>query len=305
MRRSPLFVISHFFLDGICTLISHLPASWHERLATFLLWLFAPFLRKEYAKIADNVHHIHKLSNNNAFSTMFQRQVLRHQVISGLETFRAFYHPAEIEFEGMDEYRHTVKELLAKEKGLIVITGHLGSWELVAYATAMASGDLFTALAKPAKVRAITQIMDNNRARFYTKVLWTDQKMLFKTMISTLKNKKSLGFVMDQRSESRQGHRVQFLGHAADFVVGPAKTAMVSGAPVIAAFCMRTGSMRYRIVSEPLYEADHTENNEVLMTQRFADAIGGMIKLYPEQWVWNYRRWRFKREPSLHVGGDQ
>ena len=281
-----------------------MPRAWHERFAEVVIWLFGPLFRKEYQKISKNIHYINKLNPNSAFSTMFQKQVLRHQLLSGLEVFRAFLNPSEITFDGMDEYRQAVGEQLRAEKGLIVITGHLGSWELVAYATSMASGNPFTALAKPSKVAAMTKIMDRNRSKFYTKVLWTDQKMLFKAMITTLKHKKALGFVMDQRSESRKGHRVNFLGHPVDFVVGPAKTAMASCAPVMAVFCVRTGSMRYRIISELLYDAGHTESNEILMTQRFADAIGRMIQLYPEQWVWNYKRWRFKQAPSLHVGGN-
>ena len=295
MQRSLLFSISYFFLNGIFTLVSHIPVAFQERLTDLLLWVCHPLLRKEYAKIALNIRQIYGLTPGNPFSSMFQKQVLRHQLLCGLETFRGFYHPGEIEFEGMTEYTEMVKGILVRGKGVIVITGHIGSWELVAYATARAAGEMFTALAKPSKVPAVTKIMDNNRGRFYTSVLWTDQKMLFKAMISTLKHKKALGFVMDQRSESRQGHRVNFLGHPAEFVVGPAKTAVASGAPVIATFCIRTGSMRYRIISELVYESEHMENNEGLMTQQFADAIAGMIRLYPEQWVWNYKRWRFKQ----------
>ncbi len=50
--------------------------------------------------------------------------------------------------------------------------------------------------------------------------------------------------------------------------------------------------MAYRIVSDVLAPAGHGESDEQALTQRLAATISRVIAAYPEQWTWNYKRWR-------------
>ncbi len=185
-----------------------------------------------------------------------------------------------------------MEKISASGNGLIFITAHHGSWELVANEIARATGKTFVALAKPSKLPEFTDVLTKLRGKADTKVLYTDSKNLLRDMIKTLKENGNLGFVMDQKPEGRVGPIVEFLGQPTEFVTGPAKLAARHGSPVVAIFCMRTGPWAYRIEFETVVGPDQNLLDEQGLTQKMATAITRSIQIYPEQWIWNYKRWR-------------
>ena len=118
-------------------------------------------------------------------------------------------------------------------------------------------------------------------------------------MLKLLKAGECLGFVMDQKPEGRIGPSVNFLGQMTEFVSGPAKLAMRQSSPVLAVFCVRTGPHQYRLLQKVVAPADHGIDDETILTQKMADAIEEAIRLYPEQWIWNYKRWRSETQTPL------
>jgi len=99
---------------------------------------------------------------------------------------------------------------------------------------------------------------------------------------------------MDQRPDGRKGPIVDFMGQATQFVVGPAWASIRNGSPVVSVFCIRTGPWQYKLLSSTLLAADHGKTDTIEVTQLMASEIERIIRLYPEQWVWNYNRWQFK-----------
>jgi KDO2-lipid IV(A) lauroyltransferase len=134
-----------------------------------------------------------------------------------------------------------------------------------------------------------------------THVLWTDKKSLLRDMLKALKNGESVGFVMDQKPEGRQGPLVTFLGVPTEFVSGPGQMTAKTGCGVVSIFCLREGPFKYRILSEMLAAPGVAMADEAVLTQRMADAITRVVRLYPEQWTWNYKRWR----DDQRLGGVQ
>ncbi|MCX6109209.1 MAG: lysophospholipid acyltransferase family protein, partial [Proteobacteria bacterium] len=188
-------------------------------------------------------------------------------------------------------------------------TAHLGSWELCAYYAQKAASKPLHVLAKPSRSKLLTAFLDVLRGRMGTHVLWTDKKTLLRDMLEALRRREALGFVMDQKPEGRSGPVVPFFGVATEFVFGPEKLARKIGCPVIAIFCVREGPLTYRLLSETLFGpprpagpagpagpgvdpacAQSTADGAV--TARCAEAIERVIRAYPEQWTWTYKRWR-------------
>ena len=62
---------------------------------------------------------------------------------------------------------------------------------------------------------------------------------------------------------------------------------------VISILGAREGPFHYRLVSRELVPTGHGEKDEHALTQLMASEIERVIRLYPEQWSWNYRRWSF------------
>lgn len=280
-------------LYGVASFIRLLPKALVPWFA-YLFSVIAPrLLKRDSRLIAENIDRVYRLPAQSIFSDSFQHQVFRNQALIALETFKQQLSSKElITMLGFDAFRLEIERLTAPGKGLIVVTAHHGSWEIVASTVALASGKTFVALAKPSKLPEFTEILGKLRRRGNTEILWTDSKNLLRDMMKTLKQGGNLGFVMDQKPEGRIGPLVEFLGQPTEFVSGPAKLAARHQSAVIAVFCMRTAPWEYRIVFETVVEAAHEISDELWLTQKMATAITKAIQLYPEQWIWNYKRWR-------------
>ncbi len=263
-----------------------------DLLAAGIAPVYRVLARRDRQRLESNVHRIYGLPARSHFAQMFCRQVFREQVAIALETMRVIRYPALAKVIGFEELRAQVTRAEASGRGHIMITAHLGSWELCAYYAQKAASRPLHVLAKPAKRKFLTRFLAGLRARMQVNVLWTDRKTLLRDMLGALRRGESLGFVMDQKPEGRQGPKVDFLGLPTEFVTGPAAMAIRSGCPVIAIFCVREGSGRYRLISRTLLSADHGETDEAALTARFAAAIGSAIRAYPEQWTSSYKRWR-------------
>lgn len=300
-QKKPSFRRSHhlqeFLLRALLTCVRITPKPAFGLICMLIDKIGRPLCKKDCRKIARNIDRILGIPPDSEESKDFQRKVLKHQVASSVESFKSSFNHDLIEVEGLDELKSRFTANLEKGRGLIIITGHMGSWELAAYYCSLASDGKFNALAKPSKLEAATRILDEYRLRMNTKTLWTNQKSLMKQMVSTLKQGESLGFVMDQRPDKLKGPIVDFMGQPTPFVLGPAWASIRCGSPVVAVFCMREGPCKYRLINTELLPADHGQSDADAITQAMAAEIERVIRLYPEQWVWNYTRWHFDRPP--------
>ena len=289
LRSQVIAVLLNLLLNGFRLFPRRLLPAAADLFAALAPWI----LRRDQKLIAANCQRVYQLPAHSRFAKEFQKQVFRSQFVILLETIQSTLAKKDPNtLEGIQQLSDIIKQLMEPGRGLIVVTGHLGCWEFVARYTAEASGKTFYALAKPAKIAEFTRLMERFRARMNTIILWTDRKNILREMLKTLKSGACLGFVMDQKPEGRIGPLVNFLGQATEFVSGPAKLAIRQGSPVLAIFCMRTGPQRYRLMYEVIAPADHGQGDETLLTQKMATAIETVIRLYPEQWLWNYKRWR-------------
>jgi KDO2-lipid IV(A) lauroyltransferase len=279
-------------LRALLFLIRVCPRAWFDAFASLLLLLLRPFAGRELRYLAGNVQRVYGLPPGTVFADMFEAQNLRHQVICALETLRAVQDPAAIRVSGLTELRALVAAAEAQNRGHLLVTAHLGSWELCAHYGHEAGTRPFHVLAKPSKFPAATAVLDGLRRGMGTPVLWTDRKTLLRDMLAAMRRAEALGFVMDQKPEGRQGPVVPVLGVPTEFVSGPAAMAARFDCAVIGIFCLRVGPFAYRLVSESILAAGHGIKDELDLTRRMAASIERVIRLYPEQWTWNYKRWK-------------
>lgn len=253
------------------------------------------FARRDINLFFSNVERVYGLPRHSSFATLFFKQCLHHQVKCQTETILGIYNPGRVEIEDGNQLKAEARKLLSLNKGLIVVTAHLGSWEFVAKYTGELLGRPFFALAKPSSKPIITNFLQRLRARMNTKVLWTGKPSLLKEMIKTVKSGEILGFVMDQKPAGRIGPVAEFLGQPTEFVTGPASLALKCGTPVLGVYCTRTSPWHYQMHSKTLYVPDSAVTKDQTaeeLTELFASNMSSMIRAYPEQWTWSYKRWR-------------
>jgi KDO2-lipid IV(A) lauroyltransferase len=267
------------------------PAAW------FIGVLIRCFATKEKRQLKINIHKIFNLPPHSSFAKSFERQCLNHQTRSALESLWAIFHPKAIKITGFEEFHGTVQALKGSDHGVIVISAHLGSWELLAKFTALAFEGPIYVLAKPAKVPLFSKFLKRVRREMGADVLWSDSKSLLKDMLRVMREGKLLGFVMDQKPANRIGTRLDFLGEPAEFVAGPSAIALKTRSPIVAAYCLRTGPWEYHLISKEVWRpAAATEKplEEAQLTEKLVRNMEEVIRLYPEQWTWNYKRWKFR-----------
>lgn len=233
-----------------------------------------------------------------------QRQALVKRV------FQHFTRAALVEFlKGagltLDEMRQLVQvasyqpaeTLLARGKGVIVVSAHLGNWEWLSKRAAMEGYDV-KVVARQSEDAAFNALTDRVRGKNgYTVHPRGDSP---RALLKQLRANKIVAIVPDQKSEDLF---VPFFGRLAGTVAGPAVLAQKTGAAILPMFCPRQPDGTYKTVFYPAIFADPAVDAETDRHRIMAEitaAIEDIVRQYPEQWLWLHDRWRVPPPPGLN-----
>ena len=197
-----------------------------------------------------------------------------------------------VRVEGWEHYRNARK----KEKGVFVLTGHLGSFELAAGAVAMQLEEHAHLI-----VKSFPKAVDDfvNSVRQSPKLTPIAAKGAMKPVLKAVKNKDMVVFVQDQNSTHHIGVFVDFFGKQACTMSGLAVTALRTEAPVLGVSIWREddGSHVLKFFEEiPLEPQEDSEASIQHMTQIYTRFIEDRIREHPAQWLWTHRRWKTRPE---------
>lgn len=193
--------------------------------------------------------------------------------------------------------REVFDHALAEGRGAVVISGHVGNWEILGQALA-AAGYPLTTIATPFYDPRITQWMNNWRTQFGLKILWRERNS-GKAILRVLRRNELMAFLIDQDTRTA-GDYVPFFGRKAFTPTHPAALALRTGAAVIFCWHQRRGK-QHRIRAERLrFDRSGDRERDVLtLTALLTARLEQVIREAPEQWVWMHRRWRTKRRLLL------
>lgn len=273
-----------------------------EPTARSLGWLYRRLAPRKLERAQENLARALGEELDGDELDALARAAINHQACSLLDTVREVRRPGTLEIEGVDEFRRLVAAVESRGRGQILVTAHLGSWELLNRAATQAAVHGFFALAKQPDVGAASSLLDEVRRAAGTEVLPSGAKSTLRCMLAMLKAGGWIGLAMDQRPDG-PGIPVRFFGRVTDFVVGPARMIESQDCGVLAAFCVRTGRGRYRLLARPVEIAAGAGHEDI--TQRLADELEAAIRAYPEQWLWTYKRWPEPPPPANPVTGDR
>lgn len=189
--------------------------------------------------------------------------------------------------KGMEHF----EEARAKGKGVILITGHCGNWELLALLCSYRVAPL-SAVVRPLNNPYLNTVLVKARSRFGNRVI--DKKGALRAILVTLKGGGFVGILMDQAVLSDEGYVINFLGRGAWTTKMPALLARKTGSPAVPAFIRRT-SAGHEISVYPEVSLSSNSNKEEAVkedTKRFSSFIEDYIRENPSQWLWMHRRWK-------------
>lgn len=259
-----------------------------QPLAHLLAWLYRTLAPRKLERALVNLELAFGDQMTGRQRRTLARASLVHQAASLIETARELQRPGSVVIEGQTEFARSVAELEQSSGGQLLVTAHLGSWELLNRAATLVAARGFFALAKQPSQATADSFLDALRLAAGTEVLASGAKSTLRRMLKVLNDGGWLGLAMDQKPDGA-GIKVIFFGRETEFVVGPANLIDRQGCRVLAASCVREGPSRYRLTAQEL-EFDPGASREQI-TQRLAAELEAMIRAHPEQWLWTYRRW--------------
>lgn len=224
------------------------------------------------------------------------RQVYRNQAMNIIEMLRIPLIKNKDDARELVEIRidDHLRQRIDQQKGAVLFSGHLGSWELIGFCTAMLLGPL-NSIVKPIKNKPLNKYLHDLRTLQGHKLIYKDSAA--RQGLKVLKNGELLGVLGDQSNKSGDFY-IDFLGRKAPIFMGPAFWALKAGVPLFVEVSKRLDNGRYLVDIFEIPSSDLSYNREdiKILATRYTRALEDFILEYPEEWLWLHDRW--KRSPA-------
>jgi len=188
-----------------------------------------------------------------------------------------------IRYEGLENF----EQARSLGKGVLVATGHLGNWELSAFAHAYLSAPM-NIVVRPIDNRRIDALVEARRELSGNRAI--SKKDAARGILRALAAGQAVGVLIDQNTTADQGAWIDFFGIPACAGSAFVKLAHHSGAPVIPGYALWSDKEgRYVLQFEPAVEITGDVAQD---TQRVHSRLEAAIRKHPDQWLWIHRRWK-------------
>ncbi len=232
-------------------------------------YAFPEYSRKEMNKLIVKVYkHVGRTAAETYFSDPYE-----------------FYQNTELEgFENM-------LEAYSKNKGVILISAHLGNWELAGRYLAF-KGLPVCAIAKRQRNRLFDEFMNKRRIGSGVEIIFN--KLSMRNILSAIRRKKIVTIVADQNA-GKDGVLMDVFGKPASVHTGPARIALKTGTPIVFGFTVRNEKQNMKLIFlEPVYTDNIEFSDEAVykLSAEISETIQEYIKKYPQYWLWLHKRWK-------------
>ncbi len=178
-------------------------------------------------------------------------------------------------------------------KGVILLTGHYGSWEIGAAWMGVKINTPLYVMAKPQRNEYVTKWVNNAREKFGNKVI--PLGISIREIYSVIKNGGIVGVVGDQRGP-QDGLRVKYFGMDTSVYPGTPQIALKTGCPIVISIVVRKHDMNYELFLYELNAENLTGTQEEKVKkiyQTYFDMLEKHVRLHPEQWFWMHKIWKY------------
>jgi KDO2-lipid IV(A) lauroyltransferase len=205
------------------------------------------------------------------------------------------------EYASIEGWEHW-EEVRALDRGGIVITGHIGNWELLG-AYCASKGIPIAASVRRVSDSRLDQLLNDFRTSSGLRIVQRSRPGSGSELLKVLKQRRILALLIDQDVAS-PSLSVPFFGRLARTPVAAAALAVRRDLPVVPAFARRRpeGGHHFTIMA-PIYPPNTGDRRRdvVDLTRRFSRILEDRIRENPAEWVWWHRRWRRRPVPRLDL----
>ena len=267
-----------------------LPLKLGYRVAVFICGLRYIFAYKDRKIVTENLKAIFPLKTSREIRKI-RIAVFRNFAKYLIDFFRFERLNLEYVKENIKlENTYYIDKALSKGKGVIILSAHIGNWELGGVVVALL-GYPFWAVALVHKHKRVNDFFNSQRASKGMKVIPLGRAV--RASLDILKNNGVLALAGD-RDFSERGIVVDFFGRPAILPQGPAALSLKTGASIVPGFMTRNNDDTFTLrFEEPFEAAAGLNKNDCLMQliRRCTNIIENYIIEYPEQWYMFRQFW--------------
>ncbi len=213
------------------------------------------------------------------------RNIYKNLALTSLEMF-VQKEPGKISIDGWKN----VVNALKLNRGLIIISGHLGNWELAGRFIARQNLPLNVVI-KRLRNNYFNDFVNRTRARDGIKIIYKTRTM--RPVLAALKNNQIVVMLIDQNA-GKDGINLSFMNREASVFTGFARLAERYNTPLVLGIALRDGNKENRFIFEKhILPEDYPENEQTIrIVEHFNSRLEHYIKENPDQWFWLHRRWK-------------
>lgn len=183
-------------------------------------------------------------------------------------------------------------EAIGRGKGVIMLSGHFGSWEFLLASSHFAIQTPMTVIVQEQRNKLIDALVERKRSRFDAHPVSMGRSI--REALETLHEKGAV-FLLGDQSGSKEALYIPFFGRPAATHRGPAAFALKTGAPLIMQFLIRRSDGTHDVRFEEIPHDDlhgSSEENMIELTRRHSAMLEKYIRANPDHWLWMHKRWK-------------
>ncbi|MFP4368238.1 MAG: lysophospholipid acyltransferase family protein [Candidatus Kapaibacterium sp.] len=177
-------------------------------------------------------------------------------------------------------------------KGMILMSGHYGNWELLALSAGLFTGIPVNIIVKRQKNPFADKLVNNIRTKFNNKVI--QMRNAARKMIEIMNKGEALALLADQSAHKDKDIYVEFFGRPVSVFEAPSRLALRYRVPIVIGFAERQENGTYYVRLKELDCADLEYNDESVreLSRMHVNLLEEQIRKKPGQWAWQHRRWK-------------
>jgi KDO2-lipid IV(A) lauroyltransferase len=286
-------------LAWIAAFVRLWPERWVDGFARRAGWIWFHLLRGRRGVILENL--------GRAFPTMpeLERRELAERacvhLLRALLEFLRIPRYVRSGFDNVEPIEGLEHYFAARQqgRGVLVLTGHLGSFEVAAASFRVRYPDHPLSMVVKSFPRSVDRVVSKIRRAADLALIPASGGL--DPIRHALKRNEAVAFVLDQNATRRIGVFVDFFGRPACTMSALAVLALRTKAPVLPVAAYRDTAGRHHLVVHspiPNEQGDNLQDSIAKTTRRYNAFLEEQIRLHPEQWLWTHKRWRTKPEPN-------
>jgi KDO2-lipid IV(A) lauroyltransferase len=202
--------------------------------------------------------------------------------------------PGEIRAQIPVSGREHLEAALAKGRGVIVLSAHLGNFFLVGTRLGVEDYPVYV-LVNPPRDASFRDFLNNYRLRAWQKTIYARPRREASRQLIQILRRNELAIVIADEYRSGSGICVPFFGRTVLARRGPATLALRTGAAVVPIYLRRGPDGNLRLIIEPeldLLRSGRVKADVAENTARMTQWLERVVRSYPGQWNWMNIRWQ-------------